>query len=363
VLGYTPRGVTATGWHTISVTAPKIRGAVVNSRRGYGIEPPREPAPPPIPAVPKTLPDLIRAYDARAFQNVTNGLRQVADAAKLMKEFDDGGNPWPAAPNREAAFAIELAETGLFSSRGPVKDQAETLLTRHTRFIRHPLEPAEFERLWHYAVLTLLQATLRPNVLDVFTMRALERFPDEPRFLLARAIAADQRTAAGGSLQWASANRPASANVEAAKALYELLLGRPEVSTEARIRLAFLLYRQGRNEEALTRLDEAAARPLDDGMLRYLNQLFRGHVLAELNRADESLAAYRAAQAILPSAQSARVSIMNALYKRGDRAGAEALAEQIQTEPAGLMDPWWIYWQGQYRLHNAVIARLREVAR
>jgi tetratricopeptide (TPR) repeat protein len=294
---------------------------------------------------------------------VTNGLRQVTDAAKLMKEFEEGGNPWPATAHREAAFAIELAEVGLFSARGPVREQAEALLARHTRFIRHPLEPSELERLWHYAVLTLLQAPLRPNVLDVFTMRALERFPDEPRFLLARAIAADQRSAAGGALRWAAPNPATSASVEAAKALYEIVLGRPEVATEARIRLAFLLHREGKNEDALVRLDEAAARPIDDATLRYLHHLFRGHVLAGLNRGDESLAAYRAALALLPSAQSARVSIMNSLYKRGDRTGAEALAEQIQTEPARVMDPWWMYWQGQYRLHSLVMARLREVAR
>jgi tetratricopeptide (TPR) repeat protein len=364
VLRYTPRGVTASGWHTINVTVPKIRGAVVKSRRGYGIEPPSsEPAAAPIPAIPRTLPDLIRAYDAGAFQSASNGFRQVADAAKLMKDFDEGGNPWPAKPRREAAFAVELAEPGLFSSRAPVRDQAEALLVRHARFIRHPLEPQEFERLWHYAVLTLLQATLRPNVLDAFAARAIERFPDEPRFLLARAIAADQRSAAGGALRWTSANPAMTANVEAAKALYELVLTRPEVSTEARIRLAFLLHRLGKQDEALTRLDEAGARPIEDGMLRYLHQLFRGKVLAQLNRLDESLAAYRAAQAIIPSAQSARVSIMNTLYRQGDRAGAEALAEQIQTEPLGPMDPWWIYWQGQYRVHGQVMARLREVTR
>ena len=364
VLRYTPRGVPASGWHIINVTVPKIRGAVVKARRGYGIEPPSsEPPLPPIPAIPRTLPDLIRAYDTGAFQSASNGFRQVADAAKLMKDFDEGGNPWPAKPHREAAFAIELADPGLFSSRSAVRDQAEALLIRHARFIRHPLEPQEVERLWHYAVLTLLQAVLRPNSLDAFATRALERFPDEPRFLLAKAIAADQRSAAGGALRWTSVNPTMTANVEAAKALYELVLARPEVATEARIRLAFLLHRLGKNDEALVRLDEAAARPIEDGMLRYLHALFRGKALGELNRLDESLAAFRAALAIVPTAQSARVSIMNTLYRQGDRAGAEALAEQIQTEPVGPMDPWWIYWQGQYRLHALVMARLREVTR
>ena len=98
-------------------------------------------------------------------------------------------------------------------------------------------------------------------------------------------------------------------------------------------------------------------------MLRYLQQLFRGKVLAELNRLEDSLLAYRTALAIIPTAQSARVSIMNTLYRQGNRAEAEALAEQIQTEPLGPMDPWWIYWQGQYRIHGQVIARLREVSR
>jgi hypothetical protein len=82
----------------------------------------------------------------------------------------------------------------------------------------------------------------------------------------------------------------------------------------------------------------------------------------ELDRADEGLAAYRSALALLPTGQSARVALMNALYRRGDRAAAEALAEQVQTEPAVYIDPWWVYWQGQYRLYPQVMARLREMA-
>ena len=360
-LRYMPRGVTASGWHTIVVTVPKVRGATVNARKGYGIEPHgrrrRR-----LPASPRTLAELTLAYDRNAFQSVAAGLQQVTDAAKLMKDFEAAGNPWPAKPHREAAFALDISEPGVFSSRSPTRDQAEALLTRFGRLIRHPLEPDPFERQWHYAVLTLLQGTLRPNSMDVFITRALERFPDEPRFLLARAIAADQRTAAGGVLRWGSPTPAMAGNLDTARGLYEGLLGLPAVAAEARIRLAFLLHRRGMNDLALARLDEAATTPIEDANLRYLQRLFRGRVLVELNRIDEALEAFRSALTLLPTAQSARVSMMNALYRRGDRAEAESLAEQIQTEPAVYMDPWWMYWQGQYRLYPQVMARLREMA-
>jgi hypothetical protein len=68
------------------------------------------------------------------------------------------------------------------------------------------------------------------------------------------------------------------------------------------------------------------------------------------------------ALALIPTAQSARVSLMNALFQRGDRAEASTVAEQVQTETAAYTDPWWMYWQGQYRLFPLAIARLRQLS-
>ena len=73
--------------------------------------------------------------------------------------------------------------------------------------------------------------------------------------------------------------------------------------------------------------------------------------------------AYRTARAIVPTAQSSQVALMNGLLHRGDRTGAEALAEQIQTAQSTELDPWWMYWQGQYRLYGQAMARVREMAR
>ena len=55
---------------------------------------------------------------------------------------------------------------------------------------------------------------------------------------------------------------------------------------------------------------------------------------------------------------------MNALTLRGDRDEAEALAEQIQTEPGkNIVDPWWPCMAGPGPLHQQIMARVRELAR
>lgn len=364
MLRYTPQGVRLEGWHTIEVTVPRSRGYTVSARRGYGIEAiPVPPADPPAPATPRTLSELTVAYERRAFKNVVTALREAVDPQRLMREFEAAGNPWPAAPRLEAAFAIELAETGVFSLRAAVREDAMRLLERFTRLVRHPLGPDLFERDWHYAVLTLLQGAIRPAVSDVFVDRALARFPGEPRFLLARAIAADQRAAVTGPSRSSPGAASADTNLEGIRRQYESLVGQPGVDAEARIRLAWVLHRMGRNGEALLHLGEAGAETIPDGALRYLRHLFSGHVLAAMDRRDDAIVAYRAAQTSVPTAQSARVALMNALLGRGDRAAAEKLAELIQTEQSIEFDPWWMYWQGQYRLYQLAMSRVRELGR
>ncbi|MGE5836956.1 MAG: hypothetical protein ACM4AI_20955 [Acidobacteriota bacterium] len=361
MLRYTPQGVTRSGWHTIAVTVPRSRGYTVRARRGYGIED-SAPAPAPtVPAVPKTLADLTLAYEAGAFQSVATALRQIADPQRLMRDFEEEGNPWPAAPRREAGFAIELAEPGVFSPRTETRDQAFRQLNRFTRLIRQPLGPDVFERQWYYTVLTLLQGTINPPALEAFADRALARFPDEPRFLFARAIAADQRSTTAGASR-AAARGSSQTALETVRRQYEALIGMPDVAAEARVRLAWLLHRMGRHDDALARLDEVDVEPLD-GSLRYLRHLFSGHVMNALGRPDDATVAYRAARAIAPDAQSAQVALMNGLLARGDRAGAETVAEVIQRQRSTDFDPWWMYWQGQYRLYGQAMARIREMGR
>jgi tetratricopeptide (TPR) repeat protein len=370
VLRYTPQGVTRGGWHRLDVALVKPQGFTVRARRGYGIDeaPPAAP-PPPVPAVPRTLDEFVLAYERSAFQNVATGFRQATDPARLIREFVAAGNPWPAMPRREAAFAIELAEAGLFAEGGAARQEARQLLQRFMRFVRGPLGVSDFERQWYLAVLTLVQGTLRPAEALTFVNRALERFPAEPQFLLARAILNDQAVQTVGP-------KPGPLNLrepgqkpgpvptgEEVRRNYEAAIAAPSVATEARIRLALHLHLRRQSQDALALLDGTQVDPIQAPALAYLRELFRGHALGALSRTDEAMAAYRQALTIVPPGQAARVALMRHFVERGSPSEAEALADLVQTERSPALDPWWLYWQGQYRLYPQAIARLRELSR
>jgi hypothetical protein len=138
-----------------------------------------------------------------------------------------------------------------------------------------------------------------------------------------------------------------------------------ETADEARVRLAWGLHRQRAYADALALLRETRVTD-DDVVVAYLRHLFEGHSLAALNRPTEAVAAYRDAIRWVPTAQSARVSLMNTLLLTGgadDRIEAEALAEAIQTERAPITDPWWTYWLADYRFYPSLIQHLRERTR
>jgi VWFA-related protein len=359
VLRYTPQGVSAAGWHEIKV---RVRGGgayTVRARPGYGIdERPPAAAPPPVPDAPRTLPELTAAYEAGAYRPVVQALRHADAPERLMRDFEAAGNPWPAMPRREAVFALELAEPGAFSGRDAVRQHTHGLLERFSRFVRHPLEPDDFERQWHFAVLALLEGTLRPGEAEAFVARAIDRFPDEPRFLLSKAIVADQRSVRSAAGVATQAGLPAEQAAHV-RQYYETAIAAPETAVEGRIRLAWLLHRRGEQEEALAHLRAAGTERIGEPALAYLRLLFLGHVLGALERPDDAADAYRAALKAWPEAQSARVALMNTLILQRDRDGAERLADQIQTSRSEELDPWWMYWQGQYRLQQHVMARLR----
>jgi VWFA-related protein len=362
VLQYTLQGVPRGGWHTIEVKVPGSKSYSLRARKGYGVDEAGVPTrPAAIASEPRTLAELTAAYEAGAYRPVLLGIRATKDPERLIRDFEEAGNPWPATPRREAAFALELAEAGVFSSEADTRSRALELIGRFSRLIRNPIEPSVFERYWHFAALTLLEGTLQPAATEAFVARALDRFPDEPRFVLSRAIASDQQWAVSRSAPNGKISTPSPPDAGVVQRWYEAAIALPGTATEARIRLAWFLHRARRHEDALKHLVEAEDAPDTEPALRYLRQLFLGHVLGALGRHGEAVEAYRAAIVIAPAAQSARVALMNALLLGGDRLAAEAVAEQVQTEPDDQIDPWWTYWQGQYRLHPHAMARVREL--
>jgi hypothetical protein len=53
---------------------------------------------------------------------------------------------------------------------------------------------------------------------------------------------------------------------------------------------------------------------------------------------------------------------MALLLERGERTEAEALAKAAATAADDVVDPWWFYWQGDFRAFGTIVARLREMA-
>jgi tetratricopeptide (TPR) repeat protein len=368
ILRYTPQGVTRSGWHAIEVTLPNARNHTVSARKGYGVEervPAPEPAAPDPNAPLRVFADFTAAYARGSYQQFVTNVAALKDPLVLMQEFDNAGVLWPGSPRREAAFALEIAEPALYSPAAATRNRAREMLDRVTRLLRQPLGPDDFEREWFHAALTLMQGNIRPGDTQAFIDRALERFPSEPRFLLLRAINTEQKSLADSRVSMLAApGMPREATLDLARQHYEDAITHPTVAAEAHVRLAWLLQRAGKSEEALTHLVATGNSPIDDPSVRYLRQLFLGHVLVTLNRFDEAVAAFRGAVAVAPRAHAARVALMNALSLAGNRAEAESLSEQIQSDRGNTtMDPWWMYWQGHYRLHPQAMARLREMAR
>jgi tetratricopeptide (TPR) repeat protein len=217
--------------------------------------------------------------------------------------------------------------------------------------IREPGGADAFECSWFLAEAAALQGLFQPDIAIGFIPRGLQRCPAAARLHLAHAVVSEQ--------QWLRGLTGAVQETEIVSR-YEQAMKFAETETEARLRAARFLYGLGQFDRALT-FSNAAAPP--DLEIRYFAHLIRGQILRALGRLDEAAAAYRAALAAWPGAQSAQVALMALLVSRGDREGAAALAESVQRAPVDQYDPWWVYWLGDYRTYPAALERLRELAR
>jgi tetratricopeptide (TPR) repeat protein len=369
VLRYSPKGVKRPGWHDITVTVPRDKSVVIHARNGYLIDAPGA-APPPKPPAPArltSLADLMSAYNAGRYNDVDLAVSRLANPSSIIKEFDftSGMNPFPGNYRAEAAFALDLGATAIFSRTLSTQEAGRSLLQRFSRLIRPPMEPDDYEHVWLTAVLALLQGRIAPTLAEPFVERALARFPNEPRFLLARAIVADQRWRGFGTMSFTERATPTEMPIKQGTALLEayeaVAAASPQLATEARIRQGWFLYRVGRPDEALKVLDAAPPLP-DDRPMEYLRHLFKSHIYTSQDKLDDAANEARQAHVILPEAQSARVALMNALSLKGDASGALTVAENIETAPQ-TDDPWWTYWLGDFRWYGAAREILRGMAR
>jgi tetratricopeptide (TPR) repeat protein len=217
--------------------------------------------------------------------------------------------------------------------------------------------PTEAEKRWYLASVGLLHRCGVP--LGWFSQIALARFPNEPRFLLARALAEEQQT-------WPQARHEQFLTPDPKlwvhiQSRFRPLFTVPGVGAEAQIRLGHLELRRGQVAAALG-LFESAGEPADP-FLRYLRALFIGQAHTQQSDVAAAATAYEAAFAAVPWAQSATLAWASTLLRLGRGAEAARLADELLTLHLPVPDPWQDFVHSEWRHFDTDLAILRGLVR
>ena len=245
--------------------------------------------------------------------------------------------------------------------------------------------PATNDRLrrWHLAALALAQGAADSRVLldmrrsaeaPSFAHLAHSRakFPDEPRFLLAGAVAEGMGVtdlAPPRDREWladeALREQALIGRVEVSmrndrrarlKAFAELTTV-PAVAGEAHVRAAHLAYQLNDDASALEHL--AAVGDARDPFVDYVRHLLTAMVQARRGARAEVEAALRRALEVVPYAQSA-VELLSAEWFLNGREGeAHDLIDAYFARRNQAVDPWRVFGYGDFRRFPGLMQELR----
>ena len=309
-------------------------------------------------------------------------LRYVQDtSAWVNSDAENAGYRRAAA----AGFLVELAAARLESDWGRLSDLIEWTCAQLLR----PHPPTEFERRWHLATTALAgraRARLwllgpyarlphqkplnrKPQKDDppspVHLMHAIERFPDDPQFQLARVLAwtwgRDAEPTRNLRREWAdNLDRRAPARppqLEAVTAL-QSLLEVPAVAAEAHIRTGIIFVTVADHAAALRSFE--AAQPLaQTPALKYLSHFLAARSLEVLQRPDDATKQYQRALEAVPDAESATIALASLQFARGDAARSMAMVNQLFAAPVTTHDPGRLIGYGLYLSWPEIKAAMR----
>lgn len=244
--------------------------------------------------------------------------------------------------------------------------------------------PAPNEALWMRASVALAEADRMWAILSptAHLGHALQRFPDDPHFKLARALVADAVASqppvttgttltdqtpvafdrlAARTLESAAETDARRATLDQIAAQFEPLVSDPMVGAEAHLRLGDLQLRLGRNDRAAEEFRRADAAAANDPFIAYLARLFLAWTDARTGRSDDAERGYRSALQLMPRARSATTLLSALLVMNGKLAEAEQVTDAFLASPeTPENDPWREYPRGDFRAYPTLLNALHE---
>lgn len=257
------------------------------------------------------------------------------------------------SPRAIAAFAVEAAR--VLETQGA--SSACTLITvTRARWVAADSK-SEFDRRWFAAAIAALLRDACPNELEKTLTAALEAFPTDARFRLARLVAAEQQLTA----KFDDGERPSAREIRDAETRFKIAQALPASQAEAALRWSRINARLGQHEDAVALAAQAGKS--SDPVVQYLAHLFRGWSLAALGKTADADAAYRQALQIFPGAQTATVALAALSLRNRQAESAERLVDALVSLKEPPDDPWWSYSIGDGRLVDRRILEMRQVIR
>lgn len=341
-----------------------------------------------------SLASLLESYYSGDHDGAVTRAAAMPDLGPLRLRFVQDTPSWiaadPANADRRraavAGFLVELAGARLEADWGRLSDLIEWTCAQ---LLRASGPPTAFERSWHLATTALAgRARVRVWLLGPYArlphqkplkralqkddppsplhlMHAIERFPDDPEFQLARIVAwtwgrdaepmRNMRQTWVDNLNRLEGSRPAQ--LEAITA-FQPLIALPAVAAEAHIRTG-LIYVTVSDHAAALKSFEAAQPIAKTTQLKYLSHFLAGRSLEALQRPDEALAQYERALEVVPRAESATIAWASLQFVRNAPEPSIALINKTFDKPSPLPDPGRLVGYGAYLHWPEIKAAMR----
>jgi tetratricopeptide (TPR) repeat protein len=269
-------------------------------------------------------------------------------------------------------FALELAE----SSATRQAAAAARLIEWACPYVRRHSPLDEFDRAWQLAALAVLEGGIDAHALQTHVAHMQSVMPNEPRLVLARAIAEEQATApteavygqvdavGNGQASILLARRDADRAQAAERAIarFQEAMHDESLRPEASLRLGHVQLGLRRYDDALAAWTNVETLTTDPALV-YLAHLFRGLALEGLGRSAEAGASYLQALKVSPGAHSATMRLAALEFQNGHGDDAARRIEALLRDDDPRTDPWWAYYAADWRFWYPSIERVRSLIR